>query len=49
MINCYKDEKLYKELVEWPLMYQPRRSDMSIFQLYLHKFPEKVFDLREDH
>jgi len=49
MINCYKDKKLYKELLNYPLINQPRRSDMSIFQLYIFKFPEKVFDLEDDH
>ena len=49
MINCYKDKKLFNELQNRPLKMQPRRSDMSIFQLYIHKFPEKIFDLKKDH
>ena len=49
MFNCYKDKKLHDELLAWPLMYQPKSSDMSIFQLYIHKYPERVFDLRRDH
>ena len=49
MINCYKDKKLFDELLNWPLIMQPKRSDMSIFQLYIHKYPERIFDIKEDH
>ena len=49
MLNCYKDEKLYKELLDISWLWQPKRSDMSIFQLYIGRFPEQVFDLKENH
>ena len=49
MLNCYKDKDLFKELSEWAKNRNVKRSDMSIFQLYKHKYPNKVFDLTEDH
>ena len=49
MYNCYIDKTLFLELSEWAKNKNVKRSDMSIFQLYKHKYPNKVFDLTEDH
>lgn len=49
MLNCYKDKELFKELCKWASTRKLKRSDMSIFQLYTHKYPKKVFDLKENH
>lgn len=49
MYKCFIEKELYNELISRPLKWQSKRSDMSIFQLYIHKFPKKIFDLRMDH
>ena len=49
MMKCYKDEDMYKKLLAEPIMYQTWLSDMSVFQLYIKLYPEKIFDLKENH
>ena len=49
MINHYKDKKLYDRLLKWPLIWQPWISDMTIFQLYINDYPDKVYDLTKDY
>lgn len=49
IMSYYKDKKLFIELANWALSKKERRSDMSIFQLYIYKFPQNVFNLLHDY